>query len=135
MLAASSLFAVGAAAKDEPPAADPKAVEVIREIGLVESPTALRDQKGWRAPKRIIMVSGTPYVDSQAAASGVEIVTVKNTEELIAQAGTADAIIGGDNVVCDERVLARRRSPGQTGPSGPVPFRSGTPGQSRTWRS
>jgi len=106
MLAASSLFALGASAKDDPPAADPKAVEVIRELGLTESPTALRDQKGWRAPKRVIMVSGTPYGDSQAAASGVEIVTVKNTEELIAQAGTADAIVGGDNVVCDERVLA-----------------------------
>ncbi len=37
LLAASSLFAVGALAKDEPPAADPKAVEVIRELGLAES--------------------------------------------------------------------------------------------------
>jgi len=106
LLVASSLFAVGAAAKNEPPAADPKAVEVIRELGLIESPTALRDQKGWRAPKRIVMLSGTPYGDVQSSASGVEIVTVKSTEEMIAQAANADAIVGGDNAVCDERVLA-----------------------------
>ena len=105
LLVASSLFAVAAVAKDEP-AADPKAIEVIRELGLIESPTALRDQKGWRAPKRIVMISGTPYGDLQASSSGVEIVTVKNTEEMVAQAANADAIIGGDNVVCDERVLA-----------------------------
>ena len=45
---------MSAAAKDEPPAADPKAVEVVRELGLTESATALRDQKGWKAPKRIV---------------------------------------------------------------------------------
>jgi phosphoglycerate dehydrogenase-like enzyme len=106
LLAASSLFAVAAVAKDEPPAADPKAIEVIRELGLVESPTALRDQKGWRQPKRIVMLSGTPYGDVQTSAAGVEIVAVKSTEEMIAQAANADAIVGGDNAVCDERVLA-----------------------------
>ena len=93
-------------AKDEPPAADPKAVEVIRELGLVESPTALRDQKGWRAPKRIVMASGTPYGELQASTPGVEIVTMGSPEEMVAHAANADAIVGGDNLVCDERVLA-----------------------------
>jgi len=106
LLVAAVFPATGAIAKDEAPPADPKAVEVIRELGLVESPTALRDQKGWRAPKRIVMVSGTPYGDLQASTSGVEIVTVKTTEEMVAQAANADAIVGGDNAVCDERVLA-----------------------------
>ena len=106
LLAASSLVVVGAVAKEAPPAADPKAIDVIRELGLVESPTALRDQKGWRVPKRIVMVSGTPYGDIQTSASGVEIVAVKNTEEMVAQAANADAIVGGDNAVCDDRVLA-----------------------------
>jgi len=108
-LLVASLFAFGAVAKDAPATAvapDPKAVEVIRELGLMESPTALRDQKGWRAPRRIVILSGTPYGDIQSAASGVEIVTVKSTEEMIAQAANADAIVGGDNAVCDERVLA-----------------------------
>ena len=105
-LLAASLFAVGAAAKDAPPAADPKAVEVIRELGLVEAPTALREQKGWRTPKRIVMATGTPFGELQTSAPGVEIVAVKSTEEMVAQAANADAIVGGDNVVCDERVLA-----------------------------
>jgi len=106
LLAASGFLAAGALAKDEPPAADPKAVAVIQELGLAESPVALRDQKGWRAPKRIVMLGGTPLGDIQTSASGVEIVTVKSTEEMIAQAANADAIVGGDNAVCDDRVLA-----------------------------
>jgi phosphoglycerate dehydrogenase-like enzyme len=106
LLVASSLVAVSTLAKDAPPPADPQAVEVIRELGLIESPTALRDQKGWRPPKRIVMASGTPFGDIQSSASGIEIVTVKTTEEMVAQAANADAIVGGDNVVCDERVLA-----------------------------
>jgi phosphoglycerate dehydrogenase-like enzyme len=104
-LAASSLFVMGAAAKDAPPAADPKAIELIRELGLVESSAALREQKGWRPPKRIVMLTGTPLGELQASMPGLEIVAVKNTEEMIAQAANADAIVGGDNVVCDERVL------------------------------
>jgi phosphoglycerate dehydrogenase-like enzyme len=106
LLVATSIVAVGAMARDEPPAADPKAVEVIRELGLVESATALRDQKGWRPPKRIVMITGTPLGNLQTPAAGVEVIAVKNTDEMIAQAADADAIVGGDNVVCDERVLA-----------------------------
>ncbi|HEU5136173.1 MAG TPA: D-2-hydroxyacid dehydrogenase [Steroidobacteraceae bacterium] len=106
LLAASSLLSIGAVARDEPPDADPKAVEVIRELGLIESPTALRDQKGWRQPRRIVIATGTPFGDVQSSAPGVELVAVKSTEEMVAQAANADAIVGSDNVVCDERVLA-----------------------------
>jgi phosphoglycerate dehydrogenase-like enzyme len=106
LLAASGFIAVAVLARDEPPAADPKAVAVIQELGLQESPVALRDIKGWKAPKRIVMITGTPYGELQTTGSGVEIITVKNTEEMVARAGDADAIVGGDNVVCDERVLA-----------------------------
>jgi phosphoglycerate dehydrogenase-like enzyme len=106
VLVASGLLAAGAAARDEPPAADPKAVAVIQELGLQESSVALRDTKGWKAPRRIVMISGTPFGDVQTVGKGIEIVTVKNTDEMISRAADADAIIGGDNVVCDERVLA-----------------------------
>ena len=106
LLVASGFLAAGALAKDGPPAADPKAVAVIQELGLAESPVALRDQKGWRQPKRVVMLAGTPLGDVQTSASGVEIVTVKSTEEMIAQVANADAIVGGDNAVCDDRVLA-----------------------------
>ena len=106
LLVASGLVAMVALAKDEPSAPDPKAVAVIQELGLQESTVALRDLKGWKAPKRIVMITGTPYGDLQTTGSGVEIITVKNTDEMVARVADADAIVGGDNVVCDKRVLA-----------------------------
>jgi phosphoglycerate dehydrogenase-like enzyme len=114
LLAASSLFAVAASAKDDPPAADPKAVEIIRELGLTESPTALRDIKGWRTPRRIVMATqnpnGTGAQEMRATlagvAPGVEVVFVADATDLVKEAANVDAIIGGDDVACDERVLA-----------------------------
>src|SRR5882672_11353309 len=116
LLAAFGFISV-AAAKDlpaPPPAADPKAVELIRDLALPENPTALRDLAGWRAPRRIVVATGNPNGTSarqqleplNAAAPGVEFVPVANAEELATQAGNADAIIGGDDTVCDPRVLA-----------------------------
>jgi len=105
-------FAVNA---DAPaPAADPKAVELIRELGLAESPKALRELPGWRTPRRIVMVTQNPFgtgaqeirQSMEAVAPGVQVVFVENADELVKQAATADAIIGGDDTVCDERVLA-----------------------------
>jgi hypothetical protein len=114
LLAASSLFAVAASAKDDPPAADPKAVEIIHELGLAESPTALRDIKGWRTPRRIVMATqnpnGTGTQEMRATlagvAPGVEVVFVADAAELAKEAANVDAIIGGDDIACDERVLA-----------------------------
>jgi len=114
LLVASSLFAVAALAKDDPPAADPKAVEIIHELGLAESPTALRDIKGWRAPRRIVMATqnpngtGTQEIRATLAgvAPGVEMVFVADETDLVKEAANADALIGGDDFVCDERVLA-----------------------------
>jgi phosphoglycerate dehydrogenase-like enzyme len=114
LLAASSLFVVVALAKDEPPAPDPRAIEIIHELALTESPTALRDTKGWRAPRRIVMATqnpnGTGMQEIRAAlqgvAPGVEVVFIEDETDFIKEAATADAIIGGDGDVCDERVLA-----------------------------
>ena len=111
-LAAAGLFVVAAHAKEPaaaaaPSAPDPKAVELIQELGLVESPVALRDQKGWKAPRRIVMISSGPLGNAPALElPGIEFVTVNNAEEMAAQAGRADAIIAGDDVACDDRVLA-----------------------------
>jgi phosphoglycerate dehydrogenase-like enzyme len=116
LLAALGFFSV-AAAKDPPvpvPVADPKTVELIHELALPESATALRELPGWRAPKRIIIATGNPNGTSanqqvdplKAAAPGVEIVAVEDAEDLAKQVANADAIIGGDNTVCDDRVLS-----------------------------
>ena len=113
-LLVAGCFVVAAAAKDMPVAADPKAVELVHELGLVESPTALSELPGWRAPKTLLMLSQTPlggvgqklHDSLQSAAPGLEIVMVDSTDEFVAKAADADAMVASDGVVCDERVLA-----------------------------
>ncbi|MEO8062332.1 MAG: D-2-hydroxyacid dehydrogenase [Pseudomonadota bacterium] len=110
---AAGMFVCVAGAKDAP-APDPKAVEVINQLGLAEGATALRELPGWRKPKRLVIsMNGPVTANSQqaldalrAAAPDLEIVGVANTDEMIAKVADADAIAGGDDTVCDERVLA-----------------------------
>jgi phosphoglycerate dehydrogenase-like enzyme len=101
----ASGFLVGANAA-EVPAPDPKAVELIREIGLVEAASAPRDAKGWKAPKKIVMSSMGDIEVLKSMASGVQFVVVRNVDEMLAQVADADAVAGGDHMVCDDRVLA-----------------------------
>jgi phosphoglycerate dehydrogenase-like enzyme len=95
-----------AGAKEPAVAPDPRALEVIKEMGLMESPTALRDMKGWKAPKKIVLTGMGPIEELQAMAPGVKFVLVNGAEQMAKEAVDADAIGSGDNVVCDERVLA-----------------------------
>jgi len=114
LLAATGLFVVIAGAKEAPPPVDPKAVALVNELGLAESPTALRELSGWRAPQRIVMVTQNPFGSSAqemrgrlvAAAPGLEVATVGGLDDLVKEAATADAVIGGDDLVCNERVVA-----------------------------
>jgi phosphoglycerate dehydrogenase-like enzyme len=99
-------LAIAAVAKDEPPAADPKAVEVIRDLGLIESATAVRDLPGWKRPKKIVLTRLGPVEALEAAAPGVKFVVVNSAAEMAAQAADADALFSGDSVICDDRVLA-----------------------------
>ena len=104
-----ALFAAAASqAADKPtaPPPDPKAVEVIRELGLAEASTALRDSKGWKPPKKIVLTSMGSLDALKALAPGVQFVVVNSAEQMAAEAADADAIASGDNLVCDDRVLA-----------------------------
>jgi phosphoglycerate dehydrogenase-like enzyme len=100
-------------AKEATPPADPKAVELIDELGLAEAPRALRELPGWRTPTRIVLVTLNPFgTNAQelrqrlaSATPGAEIVTVGGVDELVKEAANADAVIGGDDIVCDPRVL------------------------------
>jgi phosphoglycerate dehydrogenase-like enzyme len=94
------------AAQAEVPAADPKAGEIIREMGLVEGPAALRDTQGWKPPRKIVLTQMGPLDALKSAAPGVEFVVVDGAEAMAKAAVDADAIASGDNVVCDDRVLA-----------------------------
>jgi phosphoglycerate dehydrogenase-like enzyme len=108
VLAFAASFAVSAHAANKPetPPADPKVVEVIRELGLAEAPTALRDTRGWTAPKKIVLTSLGSLDALKAMAPGVQFVVVNGSEQMAREAVDADAIASGDNLVCDDRVLA-----------------------------
>jgi phosphoglycerate dehydrogenase-like enzyme len=111
-LAAAGLFVVAAQAKDKaavapPSAPDPKAVELIAGTRPGRITVALRDQKGWKAPKpnrddRL----GTVGKCADARRARRRIRHRKNAEDMAAQVVHADAIIAGDDVACDDRVLA-----------------------------
>jgi phosphoglycerate dehydrogenase-like enzyme len=116
VLLAAGMIAGGIGAKDAR-APDPEAVALIKELGLAESPTALRDMPGWKPPKRILISMINPVAANtqagaaamQAVAPDVEMVFVNNVDEMLAKVAGADAISGGDYFVCDERVLAAAR--------------------------
>src|ERR1044071_10043377 len=88
------------------PPPDPKASELVQELGLIESPTALREQAGWTSPRKFVLTSMGPLEALEAAAPGVNFVVVNGIEDMVAQVADADAIASGDNVVCNPRVLA-----------------------------
>src|SRR4051812_16960553 len=63
-----------AAAKGAP-APDPKAVETIKQLGLDESATALRDLPGWRTPKRLVIsMNGPVTANSKQALDALKAV-------------------------------------------------------------
>lgn len=101
---------VATAAAARPPAnvppPDPRALAVIEEMGLVEHPTALREQRGWKPPRKIVLTGMGPIEELKAMAPGVKFVVVNNAEQMAHEVADADAIGSGDNLVCDERVLA-----------------------------
>jgi phosphoglycerate dehydrogenase-like enzyme len=103
LVAAASTLVAGA---KEAVAPDPRALELIKEMGLLESPVALRDTRGWKPPKKIVLTGMGPIEELQAMAPGVKFVLVNGAEQMAIEAVDADAIGSGDNVVCDERVLA-----------------------------
>jgi hypothetical protein len=87
-------------------AQDARAAEVIRELALPEGPAALRDGKGWRKPRKIVLTSLGSLDELKAAAPGVNLVVVSGVDQMVKEAVDADAIASGDNLVCDDRVLA-----------------------------
>jgi phosphoglycerate dehydrogenase-like enzyme len=99
------LYAATAAAQSPVPQ-DPKAAEVVRELGLPESATALRDGKGWKTPKKIVLTSMGSLDEIKEMAPGIQFVVVNGVDQMIQEAADADAIASGDALVCNERVLA-----------------------------
>lgn len=85
---------------------DPKAAQVISDLGLPESTAAPRDGRNWKPPKKIVLTSMGSLEELKAMAPGIDFVVVNGAEQMAREVVDADAIAGGDNVVCDDRVLA-----------------------------
>lgn len=106
-----SLTLVGRDAVAQPRGAAPAenaqsdVAQLITTLGLQESPTALRDQVGWRKPRVIIVPEpeGHDIGWLKAVAPGVEFVTARDMGEAVAAAPRADAAIG----FCSPSLLAR----------------------------
>lgn len=85
------------------PAAE--ASPLIAELGLLEAPTALRDQSGWQKPRVVIVRDPAPHeLDWLAAvAPGVELIVARDNDAAVAAAARADAVIG----FCSPELLAQ----------------------------
>ena len=70
MLLVVAGMGLAAMAAEEAAAQEPRAAEVIKELGLAESTTALRDTKGWKAPRKIVLTPMGDLAVLQAAAPG-----------------------------------------------------------------
>jgi phosphoglycerate dehydrogenase-like enzyme len=90
----------------EPRAEAPAEVaRLITELGLVESPTALRDQAGWQKPSVIIVRDPAPHDLEwlRTVAPDVELIAVEDNAAAVAAAPRADAVIG----FCSAELLAQ----------------------------
>jgi phosphoglycerate dehydrogenase-like enzyme len=94
--ASASLWAPASVAADE---ADGVA-SLITQLRIQEAPTPVRQRKGWRAPKKIVVLAsgGSPSSSQReelaAVAPGAELVMVRDTASAAAAAANADIILG-----------------------------------------
>jgi phosphoglycerate dehydrogenase-like enzyme len=84
---------------------EPEAVRLIKDLGLQEAPVALRDQRGWRRPRVVIVPqpAGHGIAWLRAVAPNVELIAARDIEAAVAAAPRADAAIG----FCSPELLAR----------------------------
>jgi len=94
-------------------AADPQNVEaLIRDLGLRESEHAVRERKGWRVPKKIVLLGGDPATRAQrdsfaALLPKAEVVTVTNVQDAAKATANADVIVGLTTFpgICEPEIL------------------------------
>jgi phosphoglycerate dehydrogenase-like enzyme len=111
---AATLTTISIAKNPAPVSApEPAATQLQQELAIGEGATASRDQPGWRAPKVIVFSTIGPFdVDSpeylarlHSAAGDAHIVVTRTLNELVEQAGGADAIFGTSDIICQDKVL------------------------------
>lgn len=88
--------------------ASPAAAAMIAELGLKEAPRPVRENAGWRKPKRILVRAESParLAPFQRLAPDVEFIAVRDEAEAVAAIARADAILG----FCDPAIVAAGKS-------------------------
>jgi phosphoglycerate dehydrogenase-like enzyme len=80
---------------------------LARDLGLVEASVASRDRPGWRPPRKVLVWTAMPDLARQlrVVAPDVEVVSVRDDEDAIANAAGADIVFG----LCSRELLAAGR--------------------------
>jgi len=106
-LAGAPLLMAGfatARADEQPVASRPEVAALIAELDLREAPRPVRETRGWRVPRRIVVRVESPagLLPFQQAAPGVELIAVRDEAEAAAAVADADALLG----FCEPDILA-----------------------------
>ncbi|MGB6452130.1 MAG: D-2-hydroxyacid dehydrogenase [Steroidobacteraceae bacterium] len=109
---ACAVCAAYAVAAPSEPAADPfdSAAAVIARLRLEEAPHPVRERKGWRRPRKIVLLAfnGRTAGERDALARVVplaQVVAAKNRAAAIAEAADADVLIGFNPEICDHAII------------------------------
>jgi phosphoglycerate dehydrogenase-like enzyme/uncharacterized protein YbjT (DUF2867 family) len=98
-----------------PPADAPLTLAgVMEKLRIEESPTPVRERKGWRKPKKMVVIGGLdPEERSQISsiAPGMEIVTVRDVAGAAAAATNADILLGLTSYggICEPEIIERAK--------------------------
>jgi phosphoglycerate dehydrogenase-like enzyme len=76
-----------------------KVAALMKDLGLRESDTAVRERKDWRVPKKIVLIGGDPGTrqmrdDFAKIVPGAEVVAVPGFNAAVAAVSNADIIVG-----------------------------------------
>ncbi|MGE3803899.1 MAG: NAD(P)-dependent oxidoreductase [Gemmataceae bacterium] len=70
--------------------------DLVEAFGVYEGPSPTKDDKGWTAPRRIVVPNLMParLAELKRLAPAIEFVPVKTAEEAAKEAASADAVLG-----------------------------------------
>jgi phosphoglycerate dehydrogenase-like enzyme len=90
--------------RTEAPQPPSDVTQLIRDLGLIEGPTPVRDRKDWSPPRKVLVRVVTPELVAalKQVAPAVEIVPVRDASDAVAKAADADAVFG----LCTPEILA-----------------------------
>jgi phosphoglycerate dehydrogenase-like enzyme len=103
--ASASLWAPASMAADDANSV----ASLITQLHVQEAPTPVRERKGWRAPKKIVLLGASDREREELAsvAPGAQIVMVRDTASAAAATTNADIIVGLTSYpgVCEPQII------------------------------